>query len=268
MVLYLLRFGELWLKSEPVKRRFIDTLARNLREHLSAEDIKSVKLTKERGRLFLSVETPVDDILARVFGITSFSVVEKGTLENMESLVVEAGKTLAKSDRFAVRVHRIGTHDFSSKDMEIRLGSLIVKTYGNKVDLTKPDKTISVEIRERQCYVFTDAKEGAGGLPLGTEGEVLAEFDGSEEAVVAAFLIMRRGCKTILVGRGDTSVLKGYDPSIELLSEFPQKHKAKALVSFESFADAEEMHKQGLFVLRPLVGLSKKEIHELFKKIS
>lgn len=228
-MLILIRLGELWLKSEKVKRRFLLVLNENMKELFKAEKINA-NIKNERGRIFIETKNKkVLEVLKNVFGITSFSPVVKTSLKNLEKEFLKLSKkSLKKQDTFAVRVKRVGEHKFTSKDIEIKLGNLIKD---NKVDLSNPSKTIYAEIRNEDVYLFTEKIKAQGGLPLGVEGKVISLLSGGIDSPVASYLIMKRGCKVIplfidhgfmensAIKRAEkvANVLKKYDPSFELI---------------------------------------------------
>lgn len=99
---------------------------------------------------------------------------------------------------FAVRASRQDKAlPFKSKDAEIRLGALLQKRTGAKVDLTRPAWTLFVEFLSKEAVLHGSAGrvEGPGGLPVGTGGKVLCLLSGGIDSPVAAALLMRRGCK-------------------------------------------------------------------------
>lgn len=221
----ILRYGELWLKSDQVKSKFLGKLESHIVRLLKGNGFE-FKVRRTRGRLF--VET--DDkralvILRRVFGLVSISPSEKVSLKDLEKAVVKlATEKLKKGMSFAMAVKRSGSHTFTSKDKASELGAVIVKKFGNKVNLTKPDLKISVEIINDKAYVFTDVLSGPGGLPLGAEGRVLALFSGSKQDALAAYMIMRRGCDlTIALTSGTKEknkyldILRKYDPNMQVI---------------------------------------------------
>lgn len=198
----LVRYGELALKSERVRRRFEQRLVENIKAALKGIDHK---LKRERGRIF--VETPSADKaierLVRVPGVVSVSpaVKTRATLEEMTSTAVDVAKRVLKPGMsFAVRTRRAGEHEFKSGDVNAAVGSAILKAIpGVKVDLSAPDEEISIEVREKSAYVFTEVLQGPGGLPLGTQGTVVALLSGGIDSPVAAWLMMKRGCRVVLV---------------------------------------------------------------------
>ncbi len=198
----LVRYGELALKSERVRRRFERCLVENIKAALKGIDHE---LRGERGRIF--VETPSADEaierLVRVPGVVSVSpaVKTRATLEGMTSTAVDvAKKVLEPGMSFAVRTRRAGEHEFTSRDVDAAVGSAILAAIpGVRVDLSAPDEEISIEVRGESAYVFTEVLQGPGGLPLGTQGTVVALLSGGIDSPVAAWLMMKRGCRPVLV---------------------------------------------------------------------
>lgn len=275
------RYGELWLKSEKVRRRWEQVLINSIRQHLERKKIKYV-LGRVRGRIF--IETPKEkavlNALKKVFGFSSFSAATKTNLKDMKKVVLDAAKrTLKKKDTFAVRAKREGKHGFSSQDVERELGALIVAKLKNKVNLSNPKRTIFVEIRDNDVYVFTDKIKGAGGLPLGVEGKAISLLSGTKESLVASFLVMKRGCKIILLAKSkalrNIKILQEYDPKIEVFSdkenvmELAEKFNAKALVLEESLSKLSNIdNKVDLPVFRPIIALDKKQINKIAKQMA
>ncbi len=80
---YLVRYGEIFLKSDPVRRRWEQVLADAIRERMPG-----VVVRIGRGRLWL--DGPVDrEALSRVFGVVSFSPVVPCLLEDLDRAVLE-----------------------------------------------------------------------------------------------------------------------------------------------------------------------------------
>jgi thiamine biosynthesis protein ThiI len=94
--------------------------------------------------------------------------------------------------RFAVRCHRVGNHDFKSHDIELQLGGAL-RPFAARVDLTHPEITVQVEIRNREAYLFSERTPASGGLPIGVEGSAIALISGGYDSAVAAWLVLKRG---------------------------------------------------------------------------
>ncbi|MBA5941928.1 MAG: tRNA 4-thiouridine(8) synthase ThiI [Methanophagales archaeon] len=233
MCLYLLRYSEIFLKSEAVRRRWENALIFNIRNALPECRVK-----RERGRIWLDgVSNP--DKLKRLFGIISFSKCKYCMLKDLNSFVLDFCDEIAieRARTFAVRVKRVGTHEFTSPQKVAELGSLVLnkfKDFNLKVDLKSPEKTLFVEIRNEDCYLFDDVVKGAGGIPLGVEGKLLALFSGGIDSPVAAWFMMKRGCRVIPIYFDNTpfsdesslrrakrvaEILKEYQPDFEIRVE-------------------------------------------------
>src|SRR5262249_22656678 len=68
-----------------------------------------------------------------------------------------------------------------------------------RVDLTRPDVNVFVEVMPGQAFVYGDRRPGPGGLPVGTGGTVTALLSGGIDSPVAAWRLMKRGCRVIFV---------------------------------------------------------------------
>ncbi len=101
-------------------------------------------------------------------------------------------KLLGNKKTFAIKTTRTGKHDFTSREMTIIVADKIPERY--KVDLTNPEVTIYVEIRDKDAYVYTEKIKGSGGMPVGTAGKVLILLSGGIDSAVAAWMMMKRGC--------------------------------------------------------------------------
>ncbi|MDO5828654.1 MAG: hypothetical protein Q4Q25_00740 [Methanocorpusculum sp.] len=70
----MIRVGELWLKSEPVKRQFIKTLITNLKSALEAAEIPG-KIEVFRGRILIYGDAErIADAASRVFGAVDAAI--------------------------------------------------------------------------------------------------------------------------------------------------------------------------------------------------
>jgi thiamine biosynthesis protein ThiI len=192
---WLVRYSEIFLKSDPVRRQWERTLMNNIRQVMP-----DLKIRSERGRIWL--EGDVDPkLLNHIFGIVSFSEVEHVPHDvSLETALVEYGRAhgLPRAKTFALRIKRVGKHSFSSNDKAIELGDLVRKEFPHlKVNLAAPDVEIHVEIRQDECYLYDTVIKGAGGLPLGVEGTLVALVSGGIDSPVAAWMMMKRGCKIV-----------------------------------------------------------------------
>ncbi|MBW6451574.1 MAG: hypothetical protein K0B02_02490 [DPANN group archaeon] len=271
--LLLCKFGELWLKSDQVKNKFLIQLVKNIKGNLYRGMVK-FKVRYDRNRIFVSVpnsDTKVAiGIIQKVFGLVSVSqviVVDTDKAILKKSVLDLAKIQLTKNKTFAVRVKRVGKHEFTSQEFAAEIGSWIVDTFTNKVNLSKPDVSFNLEIRSDKTYLFLDTFSCVGGLPISVEGSVIALID-SKEGVEAARLIMKRGCKIIVLASNisqlDIDYLKTYDPEIliiegdtldvDLIETLAKEHRCKAVCNSESVFELSDIDfKLNYPVLRPLI---------------
>ncbi|MBI4543811.1 MAG: tRNA 4-thiouridine(8) synthase ThiI [Gemmatimonadetes bacterium] len=194
--LILLRLGaELTIKSRRTRSHFQQRLLRNVRDAL-ATTREPYRIQGGWGRVFLEASSPqAPALLARVFGISSLSPVEAVVPAEQDAIVAEGEVRFRERVRgrsFAVRARRAGRHSFSSQDIQVQLGAALLP-HAARVDLDQPEVTVYVEVRDDKAYLFGERIAGAGGLPLGVEGNAVALLSGGYDSAVAAWLMLKRG---------------------------------------------------------------------------
>jgi thiamine biosynthesis protein ThiI len=86
-----------------------------------------------------------------------------------------------------------------SPEVNRLLGATIQAAIGARVDLERAELTVAVDIVPERAFVSLERHAGAGGLPVGTSGRVLALLSGGIDSPVAAWRMMRRGCRVDFV---------------------------------------------------------------------
>lgn len=223
--LIIVRYGEIGLKAEYTRKQFENILIKNIKGSLKSKKI-SFNIKQTRGRIYVHTDQikTACNVLKKIFGIISVSPVThtSSDIEYMEKLAIEiANEQLSENMSFALKVTRVGIHKFTSRDVAVRLGDSIVKKTGASVDLTNPDVTLNIEIREKDAYFYFDKIYGVGGLPLGSQGNVLAVIN-DDTSILAAWYLMKRGCKTIFALSNDSIR--------DLLEDFIRNWYAKKLI--------------------------------------
>jgi len=197
-MLILIRFsGEISTKAKGTRQRFTQRLINNIQSALSQHNIGH-HIRRQWSRLFVEAEDArAVDVLKRVFGIRSMSIVEQHRVTSLED-ICERGREFFRESvtgkKFAVRAKRIVTKTppFTSHEIEVALGSELYP-FGVGVDLENPDVTAHVELNGEEVYFFSDVIEGPGGMPLGAKGRALALVSGGFDSAVAAWMILKRG---------------------------------------------------------------------------
>jgi len=196
----MLRYGEIFLKSEPVKRHFVGTLLRNCARALDAAGV-SHRAEVHRGRVILHGTHPgtIASVVSRLFGVVDVSVCtltppELSALR--DAAVALACEKLGPGRRFAVRARRQGVEGITSQELGAALGASILDAVsGATVDLKNPDYEIFAELRDFGGLVYDTRIPAPGGLPWGTQGRVLSLLSSGIDSPVATWLMMRRGCE-------------------------------------------------------------------------
>ncbi|MDO8872133.1 MAG: tRNA uracil 4-sulfurtransferase ThiI [Methanoregula sp.] len=198
--LVMMRYGELFLKSEPVKHHFIGLLLRNIGKALTASGLRSHYETP-RGRILISGDEPekIADIVSRIFGIVDVSICTKtsgGIGDLCSAAIVLASARLSAGMSFAVRAKRQQKTGLDSQELGAQIGSAIYEHIpGLSVDLDHPDYEVFVEVRDFGGLVYDARIAAPGGLPLGTQGRALVLLSSGIDSPVASWLAMKRGCE-------------------------------------------------------------------------
>lgn len=187
--------SELALKGPRTRSHFVQRLLRNIRDAVNAAGA-SCRIETEWGRVYVKLDSPAAvPVLGRVFGISSYSVVEAVVASDVDAIVEKGAEIFTehvKDKSFAVRANRAGQHSFRSKDVAIALGARLLP-HAKKVDLDHPEATAYVEIRQEHAYLFTGREAGSGGLPLGVEGRAISLISGGYDSAVSSWLMLKRG---------------------------------------------------------------------------
>ena len=64
----------------------------------------------------------------------------------------------------------------------------------HQLDLSNPEFRLFIEVRDDKTYIFHEKIPGPGGLPIGTQGRMIALVSSGIDSPVATYLMMKRGC--------------------------------------------------------------------------
>jgi thiamine biosynthesis protein ThiI len=283
MDLILVRYAELGLKSQVVRKRFARILIDNMMSNLADARLEAL-ITTEQGRIFVEPQD-IDQavcVIKRVMGVASLSSALhcKADMETMKRVAAEYSKPLYhQGQSFAIRARRTGEHSFTSNDVGREVGSAVWvanEDKGPRVDLTRPDVEIFVEVRDRNAYIFSEYVPGPGGLPMSSQGRVMALLERERDAL-AAWLIMKRGCRIIAIADEENEavrILRRWDADLRVvadgdLAEISKKNRALATVFGYGLDDFKKIKSTDVPVpaFFPLVGMSDDEIEERLRAI-
>ncbi|MBC8500185.1 MAG: tRNA 4-thiouridine(8) synthase ThiI [DPANN group archaeon] len=195
----LLRYGEIGLKSKRTRPAFEKLYIKSIKDALTRNYIENFEIKNLGGRFVVYCKA-VDEaiqVLKRVAGIQSVSSAKKIDFSSKKYLIKKikaVANSLVKKKTFGVKVKRVGTHNFDSMALARDVGEVLYKA-SKGVDLNNPEINVNLEVRNKECFFYTSTIKGVGGLPAGSSEKVLCLFSGGIDSPVAAFQMIKRGCR-------------------------------------------------------------------------
>ncbi|MBS3107570.1 hypothetical protein J4468_01515 [Candidatus Woesearchaeota archaeon] len=256
---YIIRYSEIALKGKN-RPLFENKLIDNLKKMLKRENKSYENIKKTRGRIVLNSKENCVDVLKHTFGIFSFSPAFYS--DNLE----EDALSLYTKGTFKVETQRVDKdYPEGSQKVNERIGSYIVEKTNAKVKMKGADCVIGIEIINGKKLLYNESFLGAGGLPVGIEGEVAVYLE-NEESLLAAYFIMKRGCGLKLFGNKiNYSLIEKYYPKDLKFFELVPKH-VLAIVTNDTLENLKEYDFK-IPLLKPLLGFNKNERETWLKSI-
>jgi tRNA uracil 4-sulfurtransferase len=183
---------------------FVARLVRNIREATKDLDVRDVRALQGRIELVLGESTTWEtarDRVSTVFGIGNFAKAGRAPLD-VDTIAAAILKDLGPEDppSFRLSARRSDKRfPMTSPEIEREVGGRIKEARGWHVDLSNPALTIHVEALSHDAFYFFGKERGAGGLPVGASGKVACLLSGGIDSPVAAWRMMRRGCRVVFV---------------------------------------------------------------------
>lgn len=201
----LLRYGEIHLKGKN-RGLFDNQLIKNILSVASKIDQNS-KIKKVGGRYLLGGFNEenlysIASSVSKVFGLVSLSIAT--AVPSKQEKIEACFESLLKKDEFGLENAKTFKVDVrradkkfpvQSMEYEKQLGGIVLNEFPHlKVNLTSPEKTVYVDIRENgETFIFGDKIKCVGGIPVGTGGKGLLMLSGGIDSPVAGYLIAKRG---------------------------------------------------------------------------
>lgn len=199
----LIRYHEIALKKGN-RRYFTELLKRNILAAVKDFGPKEIRSLPARILVTFKNHPASADLIERisaVFGVANFSLVERvdRDLEALRRQILIAlnGHSF---ESFRIETQR-GDKSFplGSPEINRQLGAAVKEKANARVDLEHPEFTVIVEILPNDAFFGFNKIAGAGGLPVGSSGRVVALISGGIDSPVAAYRLMQRGCRMIFV---------------------------------------------------------------------
>ena len=199
---FLLKYAEIGVKG---KNRYLfeNALVRQIESALSKVE-GTFADSKVSGRIYVTADSDFDydeviDALTKVFGLVGICPllqIEDNGFDDLAEQVIEYLDKMYpdKHLTFKVNARRARkNYPLTSTEINMELGSRILDAYPEmSVDVHKPDKLISIEIREK-INIYSETIKGAGGMPIGTAGKAMLLLSGGIDSPVAGYMVSKRG---------------------------------------------------------------------------
>ena len=199
----LLHYHEISLKAGH-RPMFLRHLRQNLER--ATADLQPVGVVQFPGRLMLDLEGNPDpdrvrERVGRVFGIANLALAQR-VPSGLDSIKSAVGRLVEgrQFESFRISARRaFKTYPLTSMELNRELGSFVLERVKTRVDLDDPALTIYVEVLPDETFIYFDREPGPGGLPVGSSGTVMSLLSGGIDSPVAAWRMMKRGCRVEFV---------------------------------------------------------------------
>ena len=184
---------------------FLRCLQDNIRRAVG--DLGPARLIQLPGRIMLDLAghpdpAAVRDRLTRVAGIANVALAER-TGSDLGALTAAVGRAVAGRafSTFRITARRaFKTFPLTSIELNRALGAHVLELLPDRrVDLHHAELEVAVEVLPSEAFVYCERRAGPGGLPVGSGGTVAALLSGGIDSPVAAWRMIKRGCRVVFV---------------------------------------------------------------------
>ena len=199
-IFYLAKIGEINLKKGNLKD-FERRLAQNFKSYFCGA-VPNVKV--RAGRMYVQaddgLQPQIEAALDHLIGITGWAQAKPA------DKTLEALSAAARAEAEALRTQGVRTFKIEARradkrfpltsyDIAREVGGVIHTAGILTVDVHKPDAVISIEVREKQAFIYGAEHTGRRGLPCGCSGRALLLLSGGIDSPVAGYKMLFRGMK-------------------------------------------------------------------------
>ena len=183
---------------------FMRKLTDNLRTATKGSGVERVWQGQLMVGLTLSDEECWPEVKSRikeVFGVAKFFKAYE-LPRDLDGLKARLPKLLEgrRFDSFRISTNRADKRfPMNSEAVNRDLGAFVKDLTGAQVKLKNPDICIYVDIQPKSFLLYFDEVRAHGGLPVGASGKVAVMLSGGIDSPVAAWQMMKRGCRAMFV---------------------------------------------------------------------
>jgi len=193
----LIHYSEIALKKN--NRKFFEKIfINNIKSHINGLKYSNIKLYE--ARVFIH-DINIKDWerfklrLLNIMGLKNFTLMIK-TKSEIEEINIAAFE-LTKDQTFkSFRVTSKRNYkklDFTSQDINVKVGKYIQNKTNKLVNLNYPDLTVYIELLRNNSFVGIDKNNGYSGLPANCQERALSLISSGIDSPVASFDMIKRG---------------------------------------------------------------------------
>ncbi len=205
--LILLKLGEIVLKGLN-RKAFEQKLMGNIRRRLLG--LGKFKVSCMQSTIYVEPESGDADLdaafeaLQDVFGIVKISraaACEKDSDAIAKLAIRYLADDMRRAKSFKVESKRSDkSFPMTSIELSQYVGGELQEAYPNcTVDVHEPELVVHIEIRDLAAYVHAQPVNGAGGMPVGSNGTAVTLLSGGIDSPVSSYMIAKRGVRLIPV---------------------------------------------------------------------
>ena len=203
----LLKLGEIVLKGLN-RKSFEQKLMGNIRRRLVP--IGKFKVTCLQSTVYVEpLEDGADmdaafEAVQKVFGVVKIS--RAAACEKDKDAIARLAIDYLKDDMLRAKSFKVESKrsdksfPMTSIQLSQYVGGELAEAYPNcKVDVHEPELIVNLEIRDLAAYVHAQPVNGAGGMPVGSNGVAVTLLSGGIDSPVSTYMIAKRGVRLIPV---------------------------------------------------------------------
>ncbi len=203
----LLKLGEIVLKGLN-RKGFEQKLMGNIRRRLVP--IGKFKVTCMQSTVYVeALEDGADmdaafEAVQKVFGVVKIS--RAAACEKDKDAIARLAIDYLRDDMLRAKSFKVESKrsdksfPMTSIQLSQYVGGELAEAYPNcRVDVHEPELIVNLEIRDLAAYVHAQPINGAGGMPVGSNGVAVTLLSGGIDSPVSTYMIAKRGVRLIPV---------------------------------------------------------------------
>ena len=203
----LLKLGEIVLKGLN-RKSFEQKLMGNIRRRLVP--IGKFRVTCLQSTVYVEpLEDGVDmdaafEAVQKVFGVVKIS--RAAACEKDKDAIARLAIDYLREDMLRAKSFKVESKrsdksfPMTSIQLSQYVGGELAEAYPNcAVDVHEPELIVTLEIRDLAAYVHAQPVNGAGGMPVGSNGVAVTLLSGGIDSPVSTYMIAKRGVRLIPV---------------------------------------------------------------------